>query len=80
VRDQTVVENGIALVENIYVVTDLNLKRALNDNVKFLTLVRGKLYGSVLLLGKIGELDQKRFGKLFLELGRKVVIFNAVLL
>ena len=67
-------------MKHVDVRADLNLKRALNDNVKFLTVVRAKLNRRVLLLGKIRELNQKRFGKLILKLGSKVVIFNAVLL
>ena len=42
--------------------------------------MRVELYGSILFLGKIGELDKEGLCELFFEFGREVVIFNSVLL
>ena len=39
-----------------------------------------ELHGRILFLGQIRELDQERLSKLILEFGRKVIVFNAVLL
>ena len=79
VGDKAVIEYRIALVKNVYVISNLYLKRALNYNVKLLTVMRVELHRSVLLLGNVGEFYQKRLRKLVLELGGKVVILNAVL-
>ena len=67
-------------MEHVNVVADLNLKRALNYNVKLLSVMRIKLYGCILLLCKIGELNKEGLCELLLELGSEVVVFNAVLL
>ena len=60
--------------------SNLNLERALDDNVKLLSVMRAELHWSVLLRGDIGEFYKEGLGKLILELGREVIIFNAVLL
>ena len=59
--------------------SNLNLKRALYDNVKFLSVMRAELDGRVLLLGEIGEFYKERLGELVLEFGGEVIIYEAVL-
>ena len=80
VRNKAVIENGVALVENVNVVSDLNLERALNDNVKLLTVVGVELHRSVLLFGNVREFYKERLGELALEGWGEVVVLNAVLL
>ena len=79
VRNQAVIEDGVAFVENIHVASDLYFEGALDDNVKLLTIVRVELHRRVLFFGKIREFYEEGLGKLFLKLGRKVVVFNTVL-
>ena len=80
VGNQAVIKYRVAFVKDVNVIADLNLKRALYDNVEFLTIVRIELHGCILFFGEIREFDQKRLGKLILEFRCKVVVFNAVLL
>jgi hypothetical protein len=80
VGDDAVVEDGIALVENVHVITDLYLEGTLDDHVEFLAVVGVQLDGSVLLFGEIGEFYEEGLRQLFLEFGSQVVILNAVLL
>ena len=67
-------------MKHVHVVAYLHLKRALNDNVEFLAVVRVKLDGGILLFGEIGELYKEGLGELILEFRCEVVVLNAVLL
>ena len=78
VGDQAVVEDGVTLVEDVHVTAHLYLQRALDDDVKLLTVVGIQLDGSVLLLRQIGEFDEERLRQLFLEFGGQVVVDHAL--
>ena len=80
VGDKAVIENGVSFVENVHVIANLNLERALNDNVKFLTVMGVELHRSILLFGQIRKFNEERLCKLLLEFGSEVIILNAVLL
>ena len=78
VGDQAVVEDGVALVEDIHVTAYLYLQGALDDHVKLLAVVGVQLHGGVLFFRQIGEFDQERLRQLILEFGGQVVVDHAL--
>ena len=80
VGDQAVIKDRVALVQNVDVAADLNLQRALDDDVEFLTVVRVERDGRVLFFGEVGELDEEGLGKLILELRGEVIVDDALFL
>ena len=79
VGDEGIIEYRVTLVQDINMAADLNLEGALDDNVKFLTVMRAELDGGVLLLGDIGEFYKEGLCELLFEFGREVIVLVAVL-
>ena len=79
VGDQAVIEDGVTFMEDIYMISNLYFERTLNDYIKFLTVVRVELHGSILFFREIGKFNEERFCEFFLEFRREVVVFHAVL-